>query len=161
MANAAPEPPIPLTAAEEAFLRSFARALLRVPRALEADLLRGQRMSMSEYFALMHLSEAPGRRRRMSELAGAVALSVSGMTRIVDRLEGPGLVRREQCATDGRIWYAVLTDAGLDRLRQAWPTHLASVRRHVMDHVNADDLGPFTAALQRFGAGGESGGGPV
>jgi DNA-binding MarR family transcriptional regulator len=101
---------------------------------------------------LRDLSEAPGRRLRMSDLAGASALSLSGMTRIVTRLEGQGLVQRERSSCDGRGWNAVLTDDGLHRLRQAWPTHLASVRRHVIDHVRTVDLPAFTAALQRFAA---------
>jgi Transcriptional regulators len=126
--------------------------MLTVPRAFDTDLSREQRMSHSEYTALMHLSEASGRRLRMSDLAGAATLSLSGMTRIVGRLEGLGLVRREQHCGDGRGWNAVLTDAGLERLRQAWPTHLASVRRHVFDHLNAVDVPAFTAALQRFAA---------
>jgi DNA-binding MarR family transcriptional regulator len=152
MRDTAREVPVPLTAEEEAFLRAFARAILTVPRAFDADLLREQRMSLSEYSALMHLSEAPGRRLRMSDLAGAGALSLSGMTRIVNRLEGQGLVDRERSCSDGRGWNAVLTDAGLERLRQAWPTHLASVRRHVFDHLNDADSPAFTAALQRFAA---------
>ena len=128
--NVSQRTPEPLTAQEEAFLRAFGRALLTVPRALDADLLREQRMSMSEYWALMSLSEAPAQRLRMSDLATACALSLSGMSRIMTRLEGLGLVRRERCADDGRGTNAVLTDAGLERLRQAWPTHLLSVRRH-------------------------------
>ena len=150
--DAAQEVLVPLTAEEEAFLRAFARAILTVPRAFDADLLREQRMSLSEYSALMHLSEAPGRRLRMSDLAGASALSLSGMTRIVNRLEGQGLVHRERSCSDGRGWNAVLTDAGLERLRQAWPTHLASVRRHVFDHLNDVDVPAFATALQRFAA---------
>jgi DNA-binding MarR family transcriptional regulator len=148
----AEEVPVPLGPAEEAFLRAFARATLTVPRAFDADLLREQRMSLSEYSALMHLSEAPGRQLRMSDLAGAGALSLSGMTRIVNRLEGQGLVHRERSGSDGRGWNAVLTDAGLERLRQAWPTHLASVRRHVFDHLNDIDVPAFATALQRFAA---------
>ena len=143
---------MPLTAEEEAFLRAFARAILTVPRAFDADLLREQRMSLSEYSALMHLSEAPGRRLRMSDLAGAGALSLSGMTRIVNRLQAQGLVHRERSCSDGRGWNAVLTDAGLQRLRQAWPTHLASVRRHMFDHLNDLDVPAFATALQRFAA---------
>jgi DNA-binding MarR family transcriptional regulator len=146
------EAPVPLTAEEEMFLRALGRSMLTVPRALDADLLREQRMSASEYAALMHLSEAPGRRLRMSDLAGASNLSLSGMTRIVDRLQGQGFVRRERHCGDARGWNAVLTDAGLQRLRQAWPTHLASVRRHVFDHLNDVDVPAFTTALQRFAA---------
>src|SRR2546423_8819193 len=122
--------PVPLTGEEEAFLRALGRAMLRVPRAFDADLLREQRLSHSEYSALRHLSEAPGQRLRMSDLAAAGALSLSGITRIVTRLEGPGLIQRERSSSDGRGWNAVLSDAGLHRLRQAWPTHPASVRRH-------------------------------
>jgi len=143
---------VPLTADEEALVRAFGRALLTVPRALDADLLDGTGLSLSEYTALMHLSESPDQRLRMSELAVACAISISGMTRIANRLEERDLLRRERCTSDGRAWNAVLTDAGLLRLRQAWPTHLASVRRHILDHLQALDLPALTAALQRIGA---------
>ena len=146
----AQQTPVPLTAQEEAFLRAFGRALLTVPRVLDADLQRERRMSVSEYSTLMYLSEAPSQRLRMSDLAAVCALSLSGMSRIMTRLEGLGLVRRERCADDGRGMNAVLTDAGLERLRQAWPTHLQSVRRHMFDHLRDVDLHAFTTALQHF-----------
>jgi DNA-binding MarR family transcriptional regulator len=65
-------------------------------------------------------------------------------------LETQGLVARERSSCDGRGLNAVLTDAGLGRLRRAWPTHLASVRRHMMDHLSELDLPGVTAAVQRF-----------
>jgi DNA-binding MarR family transcriptional regulator len=141
---------IPLSAGEEAFLRAWSRAALTVPRALDADLLSGQGMSLSEYTALMHLSEAPGRNLRMGDLACACALSLSGMSRIVTRLETQGLVERERASGDRRGLNAILTDAGLARLRRAWPTHLASVRRQMMDHLSELDLPAVTAALRNF-----------
>ena len=144
---------VPLSAGEEAFLRAWSRAALTVPRALDADLQADQGMSLSEYTALMHLSEAPGRSLRMSDLASACALSLSGMSRIVSRLEAQGLVSRQRASCDGRGLNAVLTDAGLGRLRRAWPTHLASVRRHMMDHLSELDLPGVTAAVQRFASG--------
>jgi DNA-binding MarR family transcriptional regulator len=153
MAHHDADPLDPLTAEETAFLRAWGRAMLIVPRAFDADLLREQGMSLSEYSALMFLSEAPGRRLRMSDLATSCAVSLSGMTRIVSRLEHDGLVTRERCASDGRGWNAVLTDAGLERLERAWPTHLASVRRHLMDHLADLDLPAVTAAVQRFASG--------
>src|SRR4051794_16522813 len=128
------------------------RAMIAVPRAFDADLLGGQGMSVSEYHALMHLSEVPDHQLRMSELAAACSLSLSGMTRIVARLEKQGLVRRERCVTDARGWLAVLTEAGSERLQAAWPTHVASVRRHVLDHLSGLDLTPLTAAFQSFAA---------
>jgi DNA-binding MarR family transcriptional regulator len=127
--------------------------MITIPRALDADLLVGQGMLLSDYSALMHLSEAPEQTLRMSDLASACALSLSGMSRIVGRLEGQGLVQRQRASCDGRGLNAVLTDAGLARLRRAWPTHLASVRRRMMDHLGEADLPVVTAALQRFASG--------
>src|SRR5438445_4262577 len=144
---------VPLSAGEEAFLRAWSRAALTVPRALDADLLAGQGMSLSEYTALMHLSEAPGRSLRMSDLATACALSLSGMSRIVSRLQAQGLVERERASCDGHGLNAVLTGAGLGRLRRAWPTHLASVRRHMTAYLSALDLPGVTTAVQRFASG--------
>jgi len=154
-------PPQPLAEGEQAFLRAFARALMTVPRELDADLMREEGMSATEYFTLMHLSEVPDRSLRMSDLASAAGLSVSGMTRIVQRLEAQGFVRRTKSSCDGRSWMALLTDAGYQRLSEAWPTHLASVRRHVMDHLCDVDLDAFTVALQQFASRGCSSGQPA
>lgn len=152
MATEAITRPEPLNEDEQAFLRAFARALVTVPRALDTDLVREQGISATEYLALMYLSESPGRSLRMGDLAGAAGLSLSGMTRVVERLEGQGLARREKSACDGRSWIAVLTDAGFRRLTEAWPTHLASVRRHMFAHLGGVDLAAFTRALQAFAA---------
>ncbi|AVT38837.1 MarR family winged helix-turn-helix transcriptional regulator [Plantactinospora sp. BB1] len=140
----------PLSSEEEAVVRALGRAIIVVPRALDADLTREQRLSINEYSALMHLSEAPDRRMRMNELATACDLSLSGMTRIVTRLEQQGFVERIRCSEDARGWNAVLTDAGLTRLEAAYPTHLASVRRHIVDHLDGLDLGQLADALRRF-----------
>ncbi|KUN29333.1 MarR family transcriptional regulator [Streptomyces antibioticus] len=140
----------PLTGDEEAFVRAYFRAMLTVPRALDADLLREQGMSMTEYVALMRLSEAPERWLRMGDLASGTFMSLSGMTRIVQRLESQGWVRREKSPVDGRGWNAILTDQGLKRLQQAWPTHLASVRSRILDHTADLDLPAVAAAMRRF-----------
>lgn len=145
----------PLTSDEEAFLRAFARASLVIPRVFDSDLLREEQMSLTEYFVLVHLSEAPEHRLRMSDLASESALSLSGMTRVVNRLEGLGLVRRQRSASDGRGWHAVLTEAGVERLARAWPAHLASVRRRLFDHLGGIDLPAITAALQATSAASE------
>lgn len=141
---------VPLTPLEEAFFRAWSRAMLTVPRALDADLIAGQGMSISEYATLMHLSEAPERTLRMSDLAASAALSLSGMSRLVARLEAQGLVHRERASCDGRGLNAQLTDAGLSRLTSAWPTHLDSVRRHVIDHLQGLDLAAVTTAIRQF-----------
>ncbi|MDN3354044.1 MarR family transcriptional regulator [Actinomadura sp. DC4] len=143
-------PPQPLNPDEEAVARALGRAIIVLPRAIDADLTREQHLTLNEYSVLMHLSEAPERRLRMSELAGVCDVSLSGMTRIVGRLEADGLVERVQCPEDARGSNAVLTDAGLARLENAYPTHLASTRRHIMDHLEGLDLPRLADALRRF-----------
>ncbi|MEO3810671.1 MarR family transcriptional regulator [Sphaerisporangium sp. B11E5] len=141
------QPVIPLTADEEALLRALRQVMFGLPRALDADLVREQRITLTEYTTLMHLSEAPHRMMRMSELATANELSLSGMTRLVTRMEERGYIQRTKCPEDARGWNAVLTDAGLARLEEAWPTHLRSVRKHVFGHFEGFDLARLAAAL--------------
>ena len=148
----APEGPIPLSPQEEAVMRALGRFLLVMPRALDADLMREQRMSASEYSVLRNLSEAPGQMLRMSELATACDMSLSGMTRLAAKLESLGHLRRIRCQEDARGANAVLTEKGLDRLREAWPTHLASVRRHIFDHLGEIDLDRLAAAFSAMAA---------
>jgi DNA-binding MarR family transcriptional regulator len=142
----------PLSGTEEALMRAFGRMMVVLPRTLDTDLEREQRMSLSEYTVLRILSEAPGRQMRMSELAVACTMSLSGMTRLASKQESLGYLRREPCANDARGFNAVLTDAGLARLREAWPTHLASVRRHIFDHLGDIDLCRLATALTEMAA---------
>jgi DNA-binding MarR family transcriptional regulator len=72
----------------------------------------------------------------MTELAQLVLISRSGLTRLVDRLEREGLVRREACDDDARGLFAVLTDAGFQRLRRATPTHLRGVANYAIDRLD-------------------------
>ena len=137
----------PLDADEEAVMRSLGRLFRVMPRALNADLEREQRMTASEYATLRHLSESQCGMLRMSELAQACDMSLSGMTRLADKLESLGYLRRIKCADDARGSNAVLTDKGLARLREAWPAHLASVRRHIFDHLEGLDLAKLAAAF--------------
>ncbi|MGV9349953.1 MarR family winged helix-turn-helix transcriptional regulator [Streptomyces spiralis] len=138
----------PLTAEEEAVVRSLPCLVYALPRAIDADMMREQRLSNTEYLTMMHLSEAPGRQLRMGELANACEMSLSGTTRVVQRLESEGFIQRVRCDRDGRSWHAALTDAGLARLEEAWPTNLAAVRRHFLDHLKGIDLAKLATALQ-------------
>jgi len=137
----------PLTPQEEAVWRALAPVLAQLPKALDGDLRDGARMNVSEYGVLMNLSEAPDRQLRMNELAGRVAVSASRISRIVDAFAERGLVVKTRVDDDGRGNLATLTDAGFERLREAWPTHLASVRRHVIDHLSGLDLAALAAAF--------------
>ena len=113
MANEpARNPPAPLTPDEELAWRALARAVLVIPKVLDGELLQAQGLGLTEYSVLMNLSEQPGRSMRMSELANAVMISVSGLTRVVERLTRQGLAERVKAGTDGRGQLAVLTPAG-------------------------------------------------
>jgi DNA-binding MarR family transcriptional regulator len=130
--------------------RSFLRAHARITRALEGELLAAQRLSLASYDVLVQLAEAPGRRLRMTELADAVLLSRSGVTRLVDRLERGGLVARARVDTDGRGVVAVLTQRGYDRLRAATGTHLSGVVNHFASQLGSDDLDAFGRTCERL-----------
>src|SRR5215475_909686 len=148
MANRPAEhPPAPLNPDEELAWRALARAVLVIPRILDSELLEAQGLNLSEYSVLMNLSEQPDRSMRMSELANAVSISVSGLTRVIERLNRQGLVERVRADTDKRGQLAILTAAGLARLEKAYPTHLAGVRKYVMDHLANIDLSAFTEAM--------------
>jgi DNA-binding MarR family transcriptional regulator len=160
MSATAPEPPPlpdglrPLDADEEAVMRSLGRLLRVMPRVLSADLEREQRMTSSEYATLRHLSESRCGTLRMSELAQACDMSLSGMTRLADKLETLGYLRRIKCADDARGSNAVLTEKGLARLQEAWPTHLASVRKHIFDHLEGIDLAKLATAFNEIASDG-------
>lgn len=140
----------PLDADEEALVRALGDVMMALPRAVDADMIRDGGMRLSEYTPLMFLSEAPDGRMRMSELAAACNLTLSGMTRVVIRLEKQGFVQRVRCDEDLRGWNAVLTKEGLARLQEAWPAHLASVRRRVLDNLVGHDLAQLATALRHI-----------
>jgi DNA-binding MarR family transcriptional regulator len=128
------------TATELDAWRSFLRAHARLTRVLETELVAEHPITLGAYDVLVQLAEAPERRLRMAELADAVLLSRSGVTRLVDRLEVAGMVTRERFGGDGRGVVAVITTKGVDTLRAAARTHLAGVVRHFVDHMNPDEL---------------------
>ncbi|HEU5472127.1 MAG TPA: MarR family transcriptional regulator [Actinophytocola sp.] len=130
--------------------RSFLTAHARVMRSLEAELVADQNLSLVSYDVLVQLAEAPGRRLRMAELADRVLLSRSGVTRLVDRLERAGLVARQRVVADGRGVIAELTEAGLERLRNAARVHLAGVSQHFVAKFDQDELTAIGRLCERL-----------
>ncbi len=150
--SAAPEMPTRRRPAHEelAVWRLFLRAHARVMRKLEADLIAEHQLPLASYDVLVQLVEAPDRRLRMTELADRVLLSRSGLTRLIDRLQREGLVDREACPSDARGLYAVLTEAGFQRLRAATPTHLGGVDRYATGRLTPEQLRALADALGRL-----------
>jgi DNA-binding MarR family transcriptional regulator len=132
--------------------RSFLRAHASVLRELEQELATDARMPLSTYDVLLQLVEAPGHKLRMAELADRVLLSRSGLTRLVDRLQADGYVRREPSPDDARGTYTVLTREGFQVFRQAAPVHLAGVQRHWLSRFDDDELRRLGGLLQRLAA---------
>ncbi|HET9344369.1 MAG TPA: MarR family transcriptional regulator [Candidatus Limnocylindrales bacterium] len=128
--------------------RRFLEAHARLERLLDEDLRAEHDLSLAEYDALLQLAEAPGRRLRMHQLADRVLLSRSGVTRLIDRLVLDGSVERDPCLTDARGAEAVLTPAGLARLRNASGTHLRGIADHFVDAIGDDDLVAVDRALR-------------
>ncbi|UOX90136.1 MarR family transcriptional regulator [Amycolatopsis sp. FBCC-B4732] len=122
----------------DAAWRGFLRSSALLLRVLDAELRAEHGMSHRTYDALVQLSEAPDRRLRMKDLAGALVHSASGLTRIVDGLESSGYARREPDPANRRSTLVVLTPAGLAALEAAWPTHVRGVQRHFADHVDRE-----------------------
>lgn len=128
--------------------RSFLQAHARLFRRLDDELRQEHGLSLPEYEALMHIGRAPARRLRMSQLAQQVLLSKSGVTRLVDRLVADGLIERSTCSTDARGAEAVLTPAGLERLRAAAGTHLRGIDRYFVSALTADELDTISRTMR-------------
>lgn len=144
-----PTPPPRPTDWRIAVWRSFLRAHASVLGELERD-LAGSRLSLAMYDVLVQLVEAPRHRLRMAGLADRVLISRSGLTRLVDRMQRDGLVRREPSPDDARGTYTVLTRAGYEALRSAAPVHLAGVRARWLSHFDDGELRVLGELLGRL-----------
>ena len=132
--------PAELSELELAAWRGFLSTHAALFKALDAQLEAAHDLPLTTYEVLVALYHAPGRQLRMAELAQQTFLSRSGVTRLVDRLERDGLLRRENCSVDARGCYATLTAEGEALLREARPKHLDGVRRMFLSRLSDDDL---------------------
>ena len=140
-----PRVPEPYLSAWRGVLNAHASVVARVEEALaEAGL-----PPLTWYDILWALRRAPGRRIRMAELADGLTLSRGGLTKLADRLETAGLLRREPVDDDGRGLYAVLTDAGEEMLRRIWPVYSRVLRDTFVEAISADEATVIAAGLDR------------
>lgn len=129
-----------LDADEQAAWRALAAVVLKLPAELEAQLQRESGMSHFEYWVIALLSEAPGRRLALSQLAGQANASLSRLSHVVTRLQRRSWVTRVRCPDDARVTFAELTDAGWDQVRATAPGHVAAVRTLVFDGLDPEDV---------------------
>ena len=137
---------------EQAAWRQVIAGTTRLLDDLDRDLRVAHDLTLADYEILVHLSEADEQRLRMNELADLALVSRPRLTHRVNRMEGRGLVEREACPTDRRGTFAVLTPAGRDAIVAAAPTHVASVRRLVVDVLSGRQLDVLGDYLGRVAA---------
>ncbi|MCF2528703.1 MarR family winged helix-turn-helix transcriptional regulator [Yinghuangia soli] len=139
---------------EQQMWRASLGVLNLLPLFLERELQQLHGLSLHDYEILVRLSEAPDRRLRLTELAGLSNQSKSRLSHQMTRMENAGLVVRESCAADRRGQWAVLTDAGWERLVKAAPDHVDGVRRHYVDLLTEEQKvvlrEAFTVVMQHL-----------
>jgi len=136
--------------------RAFAalvRAHAAATRRLSAQLSADHGLTLSDYEVLLRLARADERRMRRVDLADQVLLTASGITRLLDGLEQSGFVERAACASDRRVVYAVLTEAGLDKVREASGSHLTQIDSLFRTRLDEDELSALTTLLGRLDEG--------
>jgi DNA-binding MarR family transcriptional regulator len=124
-------------------VRAFAlllRAQAVTTRQLSASLQTDHGLTINDYEALLVLSSAPDQRLKRVELARRLLLTPSGVTRLLEGLEGAGLVERATCDSDLRVTYAQLTDLGRETLADASCGHVASIRTLFEAHLAEDEI---------------------
>jgi DNA-binding MarR family transcriptional regulator len=152
--SSAPTTPLPtvdvVPAPQLRAWRAFLEAHAHTTELLARELREEEDLPLAWYDVLVHLHEADGHRLRMQELAQEVLLSKSGLTRLIDRMERDGLVRRARCSEDRRGTFAELTDEGRAALRRTAPTHLRGVAEHFAAHLDADEAAVLERLLRRI-----------
>ena len=138
-----------LTDEQQASWRAFLEGTARLSETLNRDLENDSDLSLNEYEVLVRLSESPQRTLRMSQLADNLAHSRSRVTHTIRRMEERGLVVRESCVADGRGVNCALTEAGHAALVAAAPSHVTSVRRHLVDVLTHEQLEVLGEAMER------------
>ncbi len=134
----------PVTAWEE-----LLRTVMALIRTFEREMEAGLGLPLTWYDVLLQLDEAPSHRLRMQALAEAVVLSRSGLTRLVDRIEAKGLLRREHSKEDRRGTFAVLTEAGRATLERARPLHRRGIQEHFSQHLSERDIRALYQAISK------------
>jgi DNA-binding MarR family transcriptional regulator len=135
--------------AVQAFIRLL-QGHAAATRVLSADLVREHGLTINDYEALLRLSRADDRRLKRVELAGSLLLTPSGVTRLLDGLERAGYVEKGSCDSDARVTYAVLTDAGHEKLAEASTSHIAQIRAFFEQRFEDDELAKLADLLGRL-----------
>ncbi len=135
---------------EQRSWRAWLSASMLLNDRLSRELQAQHGLTMTDYEILVRLSEAPGRRMRMSDLAEASLSSRSRLSHQIDRMVKARLVERQSCADDRRGAFAVLTDHGWQTLVAIAPDHVASVRAHLVDRLSPAEFAALGRACRKI-----------
>lgn len=130
--------------------RKFLTAHVLLIEQIERDLSQADLPPLSWYDVLFALSEAPEHKLRLHELAQAVLLTRSNLTRLVDRLEVAGLIQREQCSSDRRGAFAVITDEGYKMLDRMWAVYSQGIKQYFAHHIDTAEVKFLIKILDRM-----------
>jgi MarR family transcriptional regulator, 2-MHQ and catechol-resistance regulon repressor len=119
-------------------------------RELSAALVARHGLTVNDYGTLLLLARAGEEGMRRIDLANELNLSPSGITRLLDRLEDQGLVGKGECKSDARVSYAVLTDGGLAKLREAAPGHIEDIEQRMSAVLSEGEMKTLAELLNRL-----------
>ena len=132
---------------------NLAAAYVTLTRDLNSSLVAEHGLTINDYGCLLLLSRAGDEGMRRIDLANELRLSPSGITRLLDRLEDQGLVGKGACKEDARVSYAILTEAGLSKLRNAAPGHVEDIERQLSEVLSEGEMRTLTELLGRIASG--------
>jgi DNA-binding MarR family transcriptional regulator len=141
---------ITATTPEQVAWVGLLRAHASATRRFNSDLVSAHGLTLNDYEVLLHLARAPERMLRRVDLAKSVLLTPSGITRLLEGLERAGYVERASCPSDARVTYALLSDEGYEKLRQASATHVDGIRSHFAERFSPEELETLAGLLSRL-----------
>lgn len=136
-----------LDSARNSLWKLFLTTHTRLVRRIEQDFKQAELPPLEWYDVLIALKQAPEQRLRLSELADALLVNRTNITRLVDRLEAAGLIQRETCKSDRRGSFAVLTKTGFEMQQKMWAVYAQSIAQFFGRRLTETDVATFTKAL--------------
>jgi len=124
----------------------------RLTHLLDQELEQALGLPLAWYGVLLLVGRSPEGMRPIGELINATAFTSGGVTRLVDRMERAGYVERRPCATDRRVMFVALTDAGREMLQRATEIHLRGIQEHMIDRLDPDEVSGLNASLEKLAA---------
>lgn len=139
-----------LTAEEEHLWRGWLKLNAELASTLQRELQQDVGLSMPDFEVLVHLTDNPEGRVRVTELAGLLQWERSRVSHHIKRMERRGLVGRMECSEDGRGAFVVITPQGRAAIEEAAPGHVMAVRRLVFDALSKEERAVLAAVIDKL-----------